>query len=81
MDKAVSAAAANRDFSKLLRGVREGRSYVITSHGKPVAHLGPIEAQDKGRAAARKVLFERLRTQRASRPIARWTRDELYEDH
>ena len=57
MDKAVSAAAANRDFSKLLRGVREGRSYVIT------------------------VLFERLRTQRAIRPIARWTRDELYEDH
>ncbi|MBV9518068.1 MAG: type II toxin-antitoxin system prevent-host-death family antitoxin, partial [Hyphomicrobiales bacterium] len=34
MEKAVSAADANRRFSLLLRGVREGHSYVITSHGK-----------------------------------------------
>jgi prevent-host-death family protein len=80
MGKPVSAAAANRDFSKLLRGVREGHSFVITSHGKPVAQLGPIDVQNHGRAAARKVLFERLRAQRAVRPIGRWTRDELYED-
>ena len=80
MGKAVSAAAANRDFSKLLRGVREGRSYVITSHGKPVAHLGPVDVRDKGRAAGRRVLFERLRSQPALRPVGRWVRDELYED-
>ena len=34
MEKAVSAADANRKFSKLLRAVREGHSYVVTSHGK-----------------------------------------------
>ena len=31
MEKPVSAADANRKFHKLLRGVREGQSYVVTS--------------------------------------------------
>lgn len=39
MEEAVSAADANRQFSLLLRRVREGHSYVVTSHGKPVARL------------------------------------------
>ena len=43
MEKAVSAADANRRFSKLLRAVREGQSYVVTSHGEPVARITPIE--------------------------------------
>jgi prevent-host-death family protein len=34
MDKAVSAADANRLFSELLRMVKKGRSVVVTSHGK-----------------------------------------------
>ena len=46
MDEAVSAADANRRFSLLLRGVREGRSYVVTSHGKPVARLIPAGKHD-----------------------------------
>ena len=37
----MSAADANRNFSALLRQVREGQSCVITSHGKPVAKLVP----------------------------------------
>jgi prevent-host-death family protein len=41
VEEAVSAADANRRFSILLRGVREGRTYVVTSHGKPVARLIP----------------------------------------
>ncbi|TIV74086.1 MAG: type II toxin-antitoxin system prevent-host-death family antitoxin, partial [Mesorhizobium sp.] len=36
MDEAVSAADANRRFSHILRAVREGQSYVVTSHGRPV---------------------------------------------
>jgi prevent-host-death family protein len=76
---AVSAASANRDFSKLLRGVRDGRSYVITSHGKPVAKIVPIDAMDPIRAAARGVLFSRLKKQSAV-SAGRWTRDDLYED-
>jgi prevent-host-death family protein len=42
MEKPVSAADANRKFSKLLRAVREGQSYVVTSHGKAVAKIVPV---------------------------------------
>lgn len=80
MGRAVSAAVANRDFSKLLRRVREGGSYVITSHGKPVAKIVPVDAADPVRAAAKRALLARLRAQPTTVPIGRWTRDELYED-
>jgi prevent-host-death family protein len=80
MGKAVSAADANRDFSKLLRQVRDGRSYIITNHGKPVARMIPVNANDQIRAAARGTLFTRLESQSATVPIGPWTRDELYED-
>ena len=78
MDENVSAAEANREFSRLLRGVREGRRYVVTSHGKPVARIVPVTA-DEGSAGVRAVLFSRLARQTAVR-VPRWTRDELYED-
>lgn len=76
----VSAADANREFSKLLRRVREGQSVTITSHGRPIAKLVPIDADARLREAARKALFKRLRTQKGGRigPIT-WTRDELHE--
>ena len=77
MEEAVSAADANRRFSLLLRGVREGRSYVVTSHGKPVARL--IPAGRRVATGARTELLSRLQKQ----PVVdagRWTRDELYED-
>jgi prevent-host-death family protein len=47
MEKSVSAADANRRFSDLLRGVRQGQSYVVTSHGRPVAKLIPAEADER----------------------------------
>jgi prevent-host-death family protein len=78
MDEAVSAADANRKFSLLLRGVREGRSYVVTSHGRPVARLVPAGKQDDFAAAARKALLSRLEKQPVQK-VGRWTRDELYE--
>jgi prevent-host-death family protein len=37
MEKAVSAAAANRHFSRVLRTVRDGQSYAVTSHGRAKA--------------------------------------------
>ncbi|AWP23038.1 hypothetical protein C4901_06600 [Acidiferrobacter sp. SPIII_3] len=42
MDKFISAAEAHRQFSALLREVREGRRYVVTRHGRPIARLVPI---------------------------------------
>lgn len=79
MDKAVSAADANRNLSQLLRGVRQGRSYVVTSHGKPIAKLVPVESSNPVAAGARSALLGRLHAQRAV-DVGRWSRDDLYED-
>jgi len=78
MNKAVSAADANRQFSKLLRTVKAGRSVVVTSHGKPVAKLSPVVEDDRAAEGARSALFARLRKERVVN-IGRWTRDELYD--
>jgi prevent-host-death family protein len=79
MEKAVSAADANRNFSQLLRGVRRGLSYVVTSHGHAVARISAVEAPEPSAARAREVLLKRLEQQPAKK-VGRWTRDELYED-
>jgi prevent-host-death family protein len=79
MDKAVSAADANRKFSQLLQNVRRGRSYVVTSHGKPIAKISPVGETGKIEATARANLLVRLRKQSVTKTV-RWKRDELYED-
>lgn len=78
MDHVISAAEANRSFSAILREVREGQSFVVTAHGKPVARILPCEAGDAERAEARRALLARLAAQPAT-DGPRWTRDELYE--
>jgi prevent-host-death family protein len=82
MSESISAADANRNFSQLLREVREeGATYVVTSHGKPVAKIVPYEdkaVEDKTREAARKAMFARWAGQSLV-VIGPWTRDELYE--
>lgn len=77
MEEAVSAADANRKFSLILRRVREGRSYVVTSHGRPVARIVPAGKQVA--SGARATLLSRLESQ-APVNAGSWTRDELYED-
>lgn len=80
MEETVSAADANRSFSRILRTVREGRSVVVTSHGKPVAKIVPVdEHEDRAVRGARTELLSRLRSEPVV-SIGRWTRDELYED-
>ena len=78
MEKAISAAEANRNFSQLLRDVREGQSYVVTSHGRAVARIAPVEDGSASAAKARSSLLSRLRSERVVK-IGRWKRDELYE--
>jgi prevent-host-death family protein len=83
MEKSVSAADANRKFSQLLRGVRQGRSYVVTSHGEPVAKIVPAVHDARATEGARASLLARLKSQSAlkgRKARKRWTRDELYED-
>jgi prevent-host-death family protein len=78
-EKLVSAADANRNFSQILQGVREGRSFVVTSHGKRVARISPVQDDGHLASSARDALLDRLQSQ----PVVlagSWNRDELYED-
>jgi len=82
IDETVSAVEANQDFSRLLRGVREGRRYVVTAYGGPDARLVPAGVEDdierRVRETAKQELLRRLGQQPVC-DIGRWTRDELYE--
>ena len=79
MQRAISAADANRRFSELLRTVKMGRSVVVTSYGKPVARISPFVEDDRAAEGARTALLTRLRKERVVN-AGRWTRDELYDD-
>jgi prevent-host-death family protein len=75
----VSAAEANRAFSRLLRLAAGGARVTITSHGRPVATLGPpapADAADR-RAAA---LADLEAHWQAAEPmvVGPWSRDDLY---
>ena len=60
--------------------MRAGDSFVVTSHGTPVARIIPI-ADDGDRRAAAMADLHRHWTELGSEPIVvgPWTRDELYE--
>lgn len=73
----VAAAEANRQFSKLLKAARSGARITITSHGEPVAVMGPAEPLSSARSAldALEAHWATLEPQ----VIDRWSRDTLYE--
>jgi len=77
MDQLISAAEANRNFSHILREIREGCAFVVTSHGKPVARIIPASDQAESRRAAQTGLIARLKSQPVQQ-IGAWNRDELY---
>lgn len=78
----ISASEANRSFSKLLRRAALGQTTTITSHGRPVAEVGPVKeiaADDmEQRREALAALEEHWRTLKPVQ-IERWTREELYD--
>ena len=81
MEKTITAAEANRQFSALLRGVREGATYVVTSHGRPVARIVPVrgDADERDRREkAKRELLRHLRAQTALN-LPRITRDEMHQ--
>lgn len=68
MSRFLSAVDANRRFSALLRAVREGETFVVTSQGRPVARLVPAPHTLNVRSAARDLPVPRLERQPASAP-------------
>jgi len=59
----IRAVDANRNFSALLKQVAQGKEFLVTSHGKPVAMILPPRKSEGTRLVARKLLFSRLRSQ------------------
>lgn len=84
--KTISAAEANRKFSKLLAGVLQGEVFTVVSRGTPVATMGPVATPSSQRVAAHQALLTRLKAQKprkasGAKGAARsWTRDDLYAD-
>lgn len=79
MEKAITAADANREFSKLIRDVKKGHTFIVTTHGEPVAKIIPI-AKDTEEAERKKSAFLEYLRNKPVVDIGPWTRDELYED-
>lgn len=77
--KTISAADANRHFSRVLREVSQGEHVTVVSRGRPVATIAPVRGSGRERQAAKRILLERLRQQPAA-GARNWTRDELYEN-
>ncbi|MHB8530334.1 MAG: type II toxin-antitoxin system Phd/YefM family antitoxin [Caulobacteraceae bacterium] len=75
MDHAISASEANQRFSKMLRDVQRGDSYVVTSRGRPVARIIPIDAN--GQADRIHDLLNFLRGL-PDRDAGHWRREDLY---
>lgn len=79
MEKSVTAADANREFSRLLQQVKKGESFVVTSHGKPVARITPFDQDARVAQRAWKLLLARFAATPA-RDIGPLKRDELYDE-
>ena len=91
MAETVTARAANQHFSRLLREVAEGKSFVITHRGRPVARLVPEPEPDDRRLTPEQeqALAESIAWARSLKPPteptglpADWPRDrdELYDE-
>lgn len=76
MERSISASEANQHFSELLRNVANGETFTVTSRGRPVARVLPIDREPERQAFERLLDFvERL----PFRVAGNWSRDELYE--
>jgi|KBSSwiStaDraftv2_1062776.scaffolds.fasta_scaffold3187595_1 prevent-host-death family protein len=75
----ISAADANRNFSELLRHVREGRTVVVTVHGRAAAKVIPFDSEQDQIDDKREGLLARLSSQKVI-TTGRWTRESLYRE-
>ena len=78
MDKFISADDAKGRVARLLRDVREGQSYIVTSRGKAIARIAPVVLKHDAVDGAKAALLTRLRSERIIR-VGRLRRESLYE--
>ena len=76
----ITAREANQRFSELLSKVEaEGRGFVVTKHGRPVARILPIGRQEVGLTPEQEAALERVMTTSWPLGIKKLNRDELYD--
>jgi prevent-host-death family protein len=63
MEQFLAAIETNQRFWSVFRGVQEGRTYVVTSHGRPVARIMPVGYEQELAAMALASLLLRLKAQ------------------
>lgn len=81
MVKTVSAAQANREFSKLMKLAESGERVVVTSRGQPKVQITRIEEADAEKTRRREA-FDRMTEWLNSRPVQNFpklTRDDFYD--
>ncbi|HRO32563.1 MAG TPA: type II toxin-antitoxin system prevent-host-death family antitoxin [Brevundimonas sp.] len=81
MERTISATDANREFSRLMGEIAGGESYVVTSRGKPVMRMTPVQPVGETAAERRQRMRALLETL-ASLPVrnaGRVNRDDGYE--
>jgi prevent-host-death family protein len=76
MERAITASEANQHFSELLRDVSEGKSFTVTSRGRPVARLLPIDCHEESRSVRQLLKFL---TKLPMRYSGNWSRNDLHE--
>jgi prevent-host-death family protein len=82
----VSAAEANRSFSKIFRRAAEGETITITDRGKPVAILSPAppsQTPSPEEVERRMKLLDEIATtaqERGPLMLGRFQRDWAYDD-
>lgn len=72
----ISAAEANRSFSRLLREVAAGKSFTELSRGRAVATISSAGGAAAAYGPARERLLQRLSRQVSSGEARAWSRDE-----
>ncbi|MFO1047196.1 MAG: type II toxin-antitoxin system Phd/YefM family antitoxin [Geminicoccaceae bacterium] len=76
----ITAREANHRFSELLSKVEsEGRGFVVTKHGRPVARIVPFEAGSRRIDPDKEAAMERLFASAKPLGVGRISRDELHE--
>lgn len=77
MEHAITASDANQRFSEMLRDVVRGQSFVVTSRGRPVARVTPVEGDSGDQVRAVADLLAVL-DKTPLRTLPGWARDDLY---
>ncbi len=80
MEEHLSVYEAKTHFSSYLQRASLGESFVVTSHGKPMAKLIPIEtspSEDDVRDAKRRAAVERILARRQDPAWPKVSADEI----